>query len=170
MEQRRITFDRPDRFVAGATGAPEARSFFVQVRHGSTLATLGVDETLLLALTLHLSTVLDDLSRIGDRQEPEVVLDVAPLDLPLFPLFDVGSLRVAFDQQTGLVRVELVDVGPDPDVVEVTLSLPMARRFCARARLVVRRGEPPCPFCSQPVSPDGHLCPRRDGLRALKNA
>ncbi|MSY75448.1 MAG: DUF3090 family protein, partial [Actinobacteria bacterium] len=30
---------------------------------------------------------------------------------------------------------------------------------------VVSAGRPACPFCSLPVDPNGHLCPRANGYR-----
>jgi len=166
VEPRRITFDRPDRFVPGSTGEPGARAFFVQIRDGSMLATLEVGETLLRGLARHLTTVLREIEPPA-AGEHEVEVDIAPLDLPLFPLFDVGATSVAWDRHADVVRVELVESASEPVVVEVTLPLRMARRFIARAGLVTQTAAPACPFCAQTVSAAGHLCPRRDGLRTL---
>jgi hypothetical protein len=30
---------------------------------------------------------------------------------------------------------------------------------------VVSAGRPACPFCSQPLDPSGHICPRANGYR-----
>ena len=58
----------------------------------------------------------------------------------------------------------LDDSSPDgPDVLRVRL-LPMeARSFVERAVRVLGSGRPPCPLCGQPLDPQGHLCPRRNG-------
>ena len=37
---------------------------------------------------------------------------------------------------------------------------PLVRRTGAR---VVASGRPPCPLCGQPLDPQGHICPRRNG-------
>jgi uncharacterized repeat protein (TIGR03847 family) len=50
-----------------------------------------------------------------------------------------------------------------PDVLRVRLSPAMALGFARRARRVVEAGRPPCPFCGQPLNPEGHLCPRNNG-------
>ena len=41
----------------------------------------------------------------------------------------------------------------------------LARAFARRAVAVVAAGRPPCPFCGQPLDPDGHICPRANGYR-----
>jgi uncharacterized repeat protein (TIGR03847 family) len=40
-----------------------------------------------------------------------------------------------------------------------------ARAFVKRAMSVVSAGRPPCPFCTQPLEPGGHICPRANGYR-----
>ena len=39
-----------------------------------------------------------------------------------------------------------------------------ALAFARRALDVVAAGRPPCPFCGQPLSPEGHICARRNGF------
>ena len=48
-------------------------------------------------------------------------------------------------------------------VVKITASY--ARDFVARAQALVAAGRPPCPFCLQPLDPNGHVCPRANGYR-----
>jgi uncharacterized repeat protein (TIGR03847 family) len=50
-----------------------------------------------------------------------------------------------------------------PDVLRVRLTPGMAMGFARRAQRVVSAGRPPCPFCGQPLNPEGHLCARRNG-------
>ena len=42
-----------------------------------------------------------------------------------------------------------------------------ARSFAKRALDVVSAGRPPCPLCSLPLDPEGHVCPRQNGYRAV---
>ena len=46
-----------------------------------------------------------------------------------------------------------------------TLEEVVARSFVERARSVVGAGRPDCPFCGEPIDPDGHLCVRANGFR-----
>jgi uncharacterized repeat protein (TIGR03847 family) len=52
-----------------------------------------------------------------------------------------------------------------PDLLQVRLSPTQARDFSLRALAVVSAGRPPCPFCSLPLDPVGHVCPRANGYR-----
>jgi uncharacterized repeat protein (TIGR03847 family) len=88
-------------------------------------------------------------------------------------------MALGWDQGSRLVVIEVHAVGeedadiPDladdeadgPDTVRVWLTPAYARAFAERARQVVAAGRPPCPFCSQPLDPQGHVCPRANGYR-----
>lgn len=50
-----------------------------------------------------------------------------------------------------------------PDVLRVRLTADSARSFVVRATRIVASGRPPCPLCGQPLDPQGHICPRRNG-------
>ena len=39
----------------------------------------------------------------------------------------------------------------------------MALGFARRAARVVAAGRPACPFCGQPLNPEGHFCSRTNG-------
>ena len=55
------------------------------------------------------------------------------------------------------------DADEDADLVRVHLEPRKALAFAARALEVVAAGRPPCPFCGQPLNPEGHICARRNG-------
>jgi len=50
-----------------------------------------------------------------------------------------------------------------PDILRVRLTADTARSFATRAARIVASGRPPCPLCGQPLDPQGHICPRRNG-------
>ena len=50
-----------------------------------------------------------------------------------------------------------------PDTLRVRLTAADARVFVNRALSVVAAGRLPCPLCGQPLDPQGHICPRRNG-------
>ena len=61
---------------------------------------------------------------------------------------------------------DLEDSEPEPDeILLVRLPAAAARSFVERARTVIGAGRPDCPFCGEPVDPDGHLCVRANGFR-----
>jgi uncharacterized repeat protein (TIGR03847 family) len=59
----------------------------------------------------------------------------------------------------------LSDDDNGPDVLRVRLNPAAAKAFAKRAARVVAAGRPPCPFCGQPLDPEGHVCPRQNGHR-----
>jgi uncharacterized repeat protein (TIGR03847 family) len=64
-----------------------------------------------------------------------------------------------------LAAFEGVDEDDDdgPDTLRVRLTAADARVFVNRALSVVAAGRLPCPLCGQPLDPQGHICPRRNG-------
>jgi len=84
---------------------------------------------------------------------------VAELDESL-----AASIRAAFEA-AGIDEDEDEDDDDleGPDVLRVRVSAAAARAFVERAARVVASGRPPCPLCGQPLDPQGHICPRRNG-------
>ncbi len=59
----------------------------------------------------------------------------------------------------------LQDEENGPPMLRVRLTGAQARAFAKRALDVVNAGRPPCPLCSLPLDPEGHVCPRQNGYR-----
>ena len=119
--------------------------------------------------------------------------DVGPLDEPLSEAFRAGTLTLGWDGDLGRVIIEaqaMTEADDDedddevddddsvaaaieqllaaddvdgPDILRVHLSATQARSFVERANRVVRSGRLPCPLCGNPLDPQGHICPRRNG-------
>jgi uncharacterized repeat protein (TIGR03847 family) len=66
-----------------------------------------------------------------------------------------ASILAAFEQSS--------DDEDGPDILRVRVTAAAARSFVQRAAQVVASGRPPCPLCGQPLDPQGHICPRRNG-------
>jgi len=92
--------------------------------------------------------------------------------------FRVASLGLGWDDDDKRVLIEAIgpwesesedpidDDDPEgPDLLRVQLMPGAARAFVKRANAVVGAGRPPCPFCSLPLDPSGHVCPRANGYR-----
>jgi uncharacterized repeat protein (TIGR03847 family) len=45
----------------------------------------------------------------------------------------------------------------------VSLTLGETQAFIERSTQLVAAGRLPCPLCGQPLDPQGHICPRRNG-------
>lgn len=180
-------FTRPERFVAGTVGLPGERTFYVQARDGSRVISVALEKQQVALLADRIDILLDhvtvarpDLS-IPARND-SVVVDTAALDLPLMEEFRVGALGLGWDTDLDCVVIEahaqgseeqdVPDVGDEPepgqaapDVLRVRISPDAARSFAVRARRLVAAGRPPCPLCTLPLDPTGHICPRANGYR-----
>jgi uncharacterized repeat protein (TIGR03847 family) len=88
-----------------------------------------------------------------DIDEEETVIDLSTVEgLAGTPAGDLlAAFEAADDDEEG------------PDMLRVRLTPDVARRFVNRAIEVVAAGRLPCPLCGQPLDPQGHICPRRNG-------
>ena len=178
-------FAAPDRFVVGTVGMPGERTFFLQARQGSALTSVALEKAQVAALAERIDQLLDEVTgtRASAQEVPETapadLADNRPLDVPIVEEFRVGAMALGWDDASHRVVIEahavaeedeeipdIADDGPDgPDTLRVWMSAAYARAFAERARFVVAAGRPPCPFCSQPLDPEGHVCPRANGYR-----
>ena len=184
MPRRAFVFDPPDRFVAGTIGEPGSRTFFLQAREGARVVSVVIEKTQVAVLAERLGRLLLELDQRGVAELTPVKLpdDVAPLDEPLNEAFRAGTLTLGWDgerqsvliearaqteeedEPEGLEEIEALEDDPDgPDLFRVRLTADAARTFVERAMRVVRSGRPPCPLCGNPLDPQGHICPRRNG-------
>jgi uncharacterized repeat protein (TIGR03847 family) len=176
-------FENPDRFVAGTVGQPGSRTFYLQARDGDRIVSVVIEKVQVALLAERLTQLLTEVRERGADvpQEPEPAdLDTRPLDEPINEAFRVGTMAIVWDGEDESVVVEARAVSEDEeeatetlgsaedddesDVVRVHLGPRKALAFARRALDVVAAGRPPCPFCGQPLNPEGHICTRRNGF------
>jgi uncharacterized repeat protein (TIGR03847 family) len=177
MPRQIFIFTTPERFVAGTVGMPGERTFFLQVRDGGTVISVALEKAQVAILAERVSELLDQVRAQEDIDVPvsRTTNDDAPLDQPLTEEFRVGVLGLAWEEEGERVLIEAQAMGEEalieadevdgPDLLQVRLSPAQARDFALRALAVVAAGRPPCPFCSLPLDPVGHVCPRANGYR-----
>jgi uncharacterized repeat protein (TIGR03847 family) len=82
-------------------------------------------------------------------------------------IIDLSTVEGIAGSQAGELLAAFEGVEDDdedaPDTLRVRLSADVARGFVTRALEVVAAGRLPCPLCGQPLDPQGHICPRRNG-------
>ena len=114
---------------------------------------------------------------LGWDPEAERVLVEAradPVELDLEDDEEVNDEEADDDDEPGVAGLEAsiaatiqavfeADDDDGPDVLRVRLTPDTARSFAERAARIVASGRPPCPLCGQPLDPQGHICPRRNG-------
>ncbi len=172
-------FDPPERFIAGTVGPPGQRTFFLQARGGGRVVSLSLEKVQVSVLAERVGELLE---AVGDAADvPAVAPDNDPLDAPIEDSFRVATMALSWDTDRGAVVIECHDRDIDDaeeavieaaalpegeaQTVRVVLPPAAAREFARRCAAVVAAGRPPCPFCGQPLDPDGHICPRANGYR-----
>ena len=176
-----ISYELPERFVAGAVGRPGERAFYLQARSGRRITSVGLEKFQVTLLAERLEELLDEVLRRsgGDAPVPAVtpaeLRDDAPLDQPVEEEFRVGTMALAWDPEDervvieaqevteGGVEAEVGEEDPPIAVLRVRITAAQARAFAERALKVVAAGRPPCPLCGLPLDASGHVCPRQNG-------
>ena len=181
-------FDPPERFVAGTVGPPGQRTFFLQARAGTRIVSVALEKQQVQALAERIDELLDEVmsNELNEAMIPAVAPlgldDAEPLEQPIEEEFRAGTMTLSWDPGDERVVIEVFPyseaavVTPDqvdedfeePEPEEVFLvRLPPgpARAFVKRAEQVLDAGRPSCPFCGNPIDPDGHLCVRANGFR-----
>jgi len=182
------SFDPPERFVAGTVGPPGQRTFFLQARTGARVTSVALEKQQVSVLAERIDELLDELMQAagGDVLIPAIaprdLTDSQPLEQPIEEEFRAGTMTLSWDPGDERVVIEVFPyteaavvspdqldeelTEPEPDeVFLVRIDAGSARAFVKRAEQVLEAGRPSCPFCGNPIDPDGHLCVRANGFR-----
>jgi len=88
---------------------------------------------------------------------------------PVDPLFRVGELGLGYEGESDMVVLVAHEIQVEGDEEADTT---VVRYWCTRSQLralarwgveVTARGRPTCPQCGEPMNPEGHFCPKRNG-------
>jgi uncharacterized repeat protein (TIGR03847 family) len=162
-------FDEVDAFTVGAVGQPGGRTFFLQARRGTTRVTVKCEKQQASAIVDYLRRVLNDLPEPTEKPMASAMELAAPFEAA----FVLGPVGLGYERSSDKVLIQLEEVvelddegepieedDDDRSQVRVFLTRSQASAFCQHAEAVVAAGRPACRWCSQPINPDGHVCPR----------
>jgi uncharacterized repeat protein (TIGR03847 family) len=181
-------FDPPERFVAGTVGEPGQRTFFLQARSGARMTSVSLEKQQVVALSERIDQLLDEVMASDSTESvipavaPLGLEDSNPLEQPIEEEFRAGTMTLSWDPDDERVVIEVFPyteaavvspdqldeelTEPEPDeVFLVRIDAGSARAFVKRAGQVLEAGRPSCPFCGNPIDPEGHLCVRANGFR-----
>ena len=161
-------FEKPDFFTAGAVGKPGERVFHLQAREAGRLITLKCEKEQVRALAEYLSGLTTKLGAPKGK---------VPTDLDLLPFAEpawiVAALGVGYDEEHERIIVDAHELfeeeeegqraGEEPASARMRITREQAQAFVERAKELMQGGRPPCPVCSGPMDPAGHVCPRSNG-------
>ncbi len=157
-----------------AIGKPGQRVFYIQGWRESDpqpvtiliekiqLQSLAVGAEQLLTETAKQNPGLEEAA--GDYDEDKMHI-IPPVD----PLFRAGEIGLGYDAENDLVVIlarEIVVEGEEQEnaaVVRFWCTRTQLRRLAGWSKEVASRGRPICPQCGQPMEPEGHFCPKKNG-------
>lgn len=180
MARRIHSYDDPRRFVAGTIGMPGERTFYLQAVTDSQVTSVSLEKSQVSLLADRLDDLLEEVARrfAVSSEGSERYDDNRPLTMPVEDEFRVGAMSLGWDEGSdrivleahavadGATPPELTEDDPDAaDTLRVRIPAAQGAAFVRRARALVSAGRPPCPFCLQPLDPQGHVCARANGYR-----
>lgn len=161
----------PDRFIVGTVGAPGERAFYIQARKEKQIFSVAIEKDQVRAILARLEIIIAGIKRANPFEIIQSFsIDDQPLDSPVDALFVTGAISISWDDQVKSVNFEFYeatsqDEEVDDEVLSISVTLGAAQSFLQRSKAVVNAGRIPCPFCSIPIDPRGHLCPRANGYK-----
>jgi uncharacterized repeat protein (TIGR03847 family) len=155
-----------------AIGQPGKRVFYLQGWQGMRSVTLIVEKIQVQSLAIGLEQFMTevnqqfpDLTEMNDEYDEDQMRIRPPLD----PLFRVGELGLGYDAENDLVVLvarEAVAEDQDPaqaKSVRFWCSRAQVKAMCRWGMQVASQGRPVCPQCGEPMDPEGHFCPKKNG-------
>ncbi len=174
MSQVELT---PEVFTADAVGEPGERAFYLQATGTFGAYTFIVEKqqvSLLAEKLRELLVLVDSADAVGSTmpaRDPGLGLED-----PLEPLWRVGTIGLAYDEDRDVVVVFVQPVteenedeadpdedDEDEDGVRLLLRRDQARAFVLHALAVIGEGREICQLCGLPMDPAGHKCPASNG-------
>ncbi len=155
--------------TVSAVGEPGKRVFYLQGSKGRNVVSLIIEKQQAAMLAASFESLLADLAKKNlplSSGTPENFSGDMRLREPLEPLFRVGNLGLGYSDETNkivVVAYELVEEGEDPNMVSFWASPEQVRGLISQIDTTVKAGRPICGNCGEPIDPEGHFCPRRNG-------
>ena len=172
MPNQVLDLNPVDYMIPGAVGEPGKRVFYLQARKGRRLITVVCEKEHVAALTVAAERLLLALAggEADAAPEPDPATMSVALEYPLEPLFRVGQINLGYDEiakRVVIIAVESLEEGDEstPSMVRFWVTPAQIRAFGIRGQELVAAGRPTCAMCGQPIDPEGHFCPRRNGHR-----
>lgn len=155
-----------------AIGKPGQRVFYLQAWNDERTVTLIVEKMQIQSLSIGLEQFLVEVhEKFPDLQDVSADYDEDKMRIhpPVDPLFRVSELDLGYDAEEDLVVLmarELLAEDQDPEaagVVRFWCMRAQIRAMCHWGMEVAARGRPRCPQCGEPIEPEGHFCPKKNG-------
>jgi len=158
--------------IVDAIGPPGKRVFYLQGWQDDRTVTLIVEKFQIQSLAIGLEQFLVEIEEknpdlpTASADYTEENMHILP---PVDPLFRVGELGLGYDADTDLLILVAREQTPEEEDSE---DGRVVRFWCTRSQLramsswgieIASRGRELCPQCREPMDPEGHFCPKKNG-------
>jgi uncharacterized repeat protein (TIGR03847 family) len=179
MSEIEIELRPVDHLTADAIGQPGKRVFYIQGWQGERTVTLIIEKLQLQTLAVGIEQFLAEIQEKfpdlpeGSADYTEEKMRIHP---PVDPLFRVGEIGLGYDAENDMIVLVARELLPEGTPVE---EGGVVRYWCTRSQLralarwgmeIAARGRPICTQCGQPIDPEGHFCPKKNGHKHAKTA
>ena len=175
MTENETNMGPVDHITVDAIGKPGKRVFYLQGWQENKVVTLLVEKVQIQTLALGIEEFLKEVHRrfedlpgtSGDYDESK--MHIQP---PVDPLFRVSEFGLAYDSDQDKVVLVAREMPANELVEEETRII---KFWCTRPQLhalstwsleVSNRGRQRCPQCGEPMDPEGHFCPKKNGHKS----
>lgn len=176
MSKTEIDVDPCDHITSDAIGQPGQRVFYIQALQADKTYTVIIEKTQLQSMAVGIEQFLAEVSRQNpdlEEASADYVEEHMRINPPVDPAFRVGEIGLGYDQARDRVVLFVREVQADEQEQESEAETGTVYRFwCTRTQLrklarwgveIASRGRPMCPQCGQPMEPEGHFCPKKNG-------
>lgn len=172
MPRFEIDVDPCDHITADAIGKPGQRVFYLQAYQEQRTITVIIEKAQLQSLAIGIEQFLAQVQQQNpelDEASGEYSEHVMRINPPVDPLFRAGEIGLGYDKQRDRVVIFTKELLTEEFEAEsaaqirfwaTRLQMHMLARWGAD---VASRGRPICTQCGQPIEPEGHFCPKKNG-------
>lgn len=172
MPRIELDLDPVSHITTDAIGQPGQRVFYIQGWQENRQAAVIIEKIQIQSMAVGLEEFLDDLYKKHPDLTPdsdEYTEEKMHIQPPVDPLFRVGEMGLAYEAERDMVILiarEVVLEGQtteDVGVVRFWCRRSQLRAMCRWGLEVSLHGRAICPQCGEPMDPEGHFCPKKNG-------
>jgi len=174
MSEKEIELNPVTHVTTDAVGKPGKRVFYLQGFQKDRVITILVEKVQVQTLAIGVEQFLTEISsRHPDLPEASSEYDEEKMHIhpPVDPLFRAGEIGLAYEEKNDFVILIIREILSEEDKSHEDERM-VVRFFCTRSQVhamsqwgleVASRGRPICPYCGEPMEPEGHFCPKKNG-------
>jgi len=172
MPRNEIELDPVSLITIDAIGKPGQRVFYIQAIKDDEVVTVIIEKVQVQTLAVGLEQFFTEIGeKYPELSEASAEYDESKMHIypPVDPLFRTGELGLGYDAERDMMVLmarEVIVEGQeeeDVDVARFWLTRSQMRAMMSWGLEIAGRGRQICPQCGEPMDPEGHFCPKKNG-------